>query len=384
MRRSSFTWLSSLWLAVVLPLAPAAAEPPWLCLPPVFDGGQRLHQTGAPRVFWLELLLRQHELCRAARADEARIFLLGSSAAFGFPLPVEQSFGSLLNERFASDGVPARLFNLCSVFPYQLRDALILREALPYEPDLIVYAITPSEFVHIAPAQYPPPLVTFFERNRDAMVELIADPPQGLGDAFDRYRFLLRRPEIGSFERLREVGVFVRVAAGEYARALARRLEPSLPPEPLEAVLTTRQKSYDCAQTKEKIGREFDGWKAWSILPHLAELRTRLGVPVLIAHWPIAHEPVGDCYNVRLTNALVLEFTAWLRAETERLGLPYVDLHDYLAAEEFLDSLHVTSEGHRRIAARMAEAIVPLLRGAAANREERGASRSRGRRVDDR
>lgn len=364
MRRSSSTWLFSLWLAVLAPVRAAEATPPWLCLPPVFEGGQRLHQPGAPRVFWLELLLRQHQLCWAAAAGrgEARIFLLGSSGVFGFPLPVEQSFGALLNDHFARDDVPARLFNLCSVFPYQLRDALILHEALRYEPDIIVYPVTPSEFVHIAPAFFPPQLAEFLKSNRGLMAELIIDPPAGLGEEFDRYSPMLRLPAPDLFERLREIGAFARVAAGEHARALARQLEPSLPPEPLSEALTTRQTNYDCAATAEKVEREFDGWKEWSILEHLADLQARLGVRVLIVHWPIAHEPVGDCYNVRLTNALASDFASWLRAETTRMRLRYVDLNDFLAPEEFLDSLHVTPQGHRRIAERMASEIDPMVR----------------------
>jgi hypothetical protein len=365
--RSRFVRVCLLALLTAFGLVrPADAAPPWLCLPPVFEGGQRLHQSGAPRVFWLELLLRQHQVCRHASSgrDERRIFLLGSSGVFGFPLPVERTFGALLNEHFAQEDVPARLFNLCSVFPYELRDALILREALRYEPDLILYPVTPSEFVHMAPALFPPQLVEFFDRNRETLAELVADPPRGLEEPFERYRPLLERDTPPSFfDRLREIGSFARIAAAEHARVLARQLNPSLPPERLSKALTTRQTSYDCGATKEKSEREFSGWKDWNILEHLAELRARLGIAVMIVHWPIAHEPVGDCYNVRFTNALAREFAEWLRAETERLDLPYLDLHDFLAAEEFLDSLHVSAEGHRKIAARLAEDIDPLLRG---------------------
>jgi hypothetical protein len=365
--------LLAFWLLVAGTM-PAAAAPPRLCLPPVFEGGRRLHQGGAPRVFWLPLLLRQHQLCwhAAAGRDEARIFLLGSSGVFGFPLPVDESFGALLNEHFARDAIPAHLFNLCSVFPYQVRDALILHEALRYEPDLIVYPVTPSEFVHVAPALFPPQLVAFFARNRGALAELVDEETPGLDEPFDRYRPMLALGHAPSlFDRLREVGAFARVAAGEQAEALAHRLEPSLPLERLNKALTTRQTNYDCATTTRKVERDFNDWKSWNILEYLADLRARRGVAVLIAHWPIAHEPVGDCYNVRLTNTLEDEFADWLREQTSRLGLPYVDLHDLLAPEEFLDSLHVSPEGHRKIAARMAEVIDPMVRGIV---EKRGRS----------
>src|SRR2546426_105394 len=99
MRRSSSTWLFSAVLLALTAARPVAAAPA-LCLPPVFDGGRRLHQMPAPRVYWLQLLLRQHELCwrPPARPDELRVVLGGNSAMFGFPLPVEETFGYLLNE----------------------------------------------------------------------------------------------------------------------------------------------------------------------------------------------------------------------------------------------------------------------------------------------
>jgi hypothetical protein len=351
-------------LCLLVAWTPRAFAAPWICLPPAFEGGQRIHEPGAPRVFWLDLLLRQHQLCWSAVSGgaDARLILLGSSAVFGFPLPVEQSFGALLNDHFRRDGIPARLFNLCSVFPYQLRDAVILHEALRYDPDIIVYPMTLSEFAHMAPVLFPPQLVEFFDRNRRALGEVVAERPAGLEDAFDHYRPML---ELGTpptlYERLREVGAFARISAAEHARFLARRLDPSLPLKPLGKTLTTRQTKYDCAVTKQKAELDFDDWKSWSILEHLAELRSRRGVEVLVVHWPIAHEPVGDCYNVRYPNDAERDFAAWMRVETQRLGLEYLDLHDFLPAEEFLDSLHVSPEGHRKIAARMAEVLDPIV-----------------------
>src|SRR5262245_5810935 len=93
--------------------APAHARP-WLCLPPAFDQGRRLHPLPNPDVYWLEIMLRQHELCwRAPRTpNELRVLLLGSSAVYGFPLPVEETLSGYLNDHFARTGTPAHMFNL--------------------------------------------------------------------------------------------------------------------------------------------------------------------------------------------------------------------------------------------------------------------------------
>src|SRR6185503_4423070 len=90
--------LASLMLAAAA--APAGATPR-LCLPPAFDGGQRLFSLPSPYVFWLAPLLRQHELCwrRPASPDERRIVLIGNSAVYGYPLEAERTMSAVLNQR---------------------------------------------------------------------------------------------------------------------------------------------------------------------------------------------------------------------------------------------------------------------------------------------
>src|SRR5215470_5552354 len=176
MRRSSSTSRSRraaaallAWVAFAALNAPpsVAAARPWLCLPPVFDGGQRLLALPAPRILWLEPLLRQHELCwrSPTTPDELRVALIGSSAVYGFPLPVEQTLGNVLNQHFAAAGIHARLFNLAFVNPSQVRDALIIHELLRYRADVIVYPMTLSEFQHAAPIPFVT-IIDFFARNR--------------------------------------------------------------------------------------------------------------------------------------------------------------------------------------------------------------------------
>src|SRR5262249_3476460 len=50
------------------------------------------------------------------------------------------------------------------------------------------------------------------------------------------------------------------------------------------------------------------------------------------------------------------------KADTAERGLAYVDLHDLLRPDEFLDSLHLTAEGNRRVAAALAPAVLNVLR----------------------
>jgi hypothetical protein len=366
MRRSSSTWRFSLWLLLALPL-PAAARP-FPCLPPVFEGGKRIHDQPVPSVQWLELLLRQHELCwrRPARAGEVRVALFGNSSIFGFPLPVEQTFGHLLNQRFVARDVPAHLFNLASLYTYELRDAVVMHRAMPYAPDLLLYPLTFADLIHSIPAPGPG---SFLEANLDTLQAFADDPPAGIAEPVEMYRDLIERERHRAWRlrQLRSLGALARLGARHQAESLVRRLGST--PAPGPALFTFgRQTKYDCQETQDQYVQQFTDWQSWNILAYLEQLRRQHGVEVVVVAWPLAHEPVGDCYNVRFPNGAVAEFRSWLRDETRARGLTLVDLLELLPAEDFIDSLHVGKAGHARIAERLGEALEPKLRALYARR----------------
>jgi lysophospholipase L1-like esterase len=92
---------------------------------------------------------------------------------------------------------------------------------------------------------------------------------------------------------------------------------------------------------------------------------------VVVINWPVAHEPVDGCYNVRYPAPALAAYNAWLREETAARGLRYVDLHDLLPPERFLDSVHVTAAGQAEIADRLVEAVEPVVAEVAARRGRR-------------
>ncbi len=351
-------------VALLIVTAPALASAhtqsaPW-CLPPVFDGGERLHGLPGPSVYWLELLLRQHELCWRRVPGEVRILLAGSSSVFGFPFPADRTFAHRINQQFDASAFPAHVFNLAFVNPYQLRDAIIINEARRFAPDIILYPVTLAEFRHAAPVLWPP-VIRFFDVNRQAVANLAGDAPPGLDEPLRRYQRVLTRPNARSaaLEYVRESGSFIRSGARLHARSLATAIGGSLPP--LANTSPPRSGRYNCAETRAVMTRQFSNWEDWTILPYLDELRQRDGVEVVLVSWPIAHEPIDDCYNVRNTDAAVGEFSAWMREQTAARNLPYVDLHTLLAPEYFLDSLHVSAEGHTRVAEALADALEPIV-----------------------
>ncbi len=341
---------------------PAASARPWVCLPPAFDRGLRLHPLPNPDVYWFELMLRQHELCwrPAKEPDELRVLLFGNSAVYGYPLPAEQSVAGLLNAHFDESGVPAHIFNLAMVTPYQVRDAIMMREALPFAPDVIVYPVTLAEFRHLAPM--PDPVAArFFSMNAAALQRAVDDPPAGLEEPLGIYRTWLTkwRNQRHWNDQLRDLGLYARRAARAWAEAVSATFNsptPAFQPPP-----NARRTAYDCA-TAEKGYQADRDWKKWNILAYLEDLQRTHGIRILVVHWPIAHEPVGKCYSFRFTDAAVHDFSDWLRAETAQRGLAYLDLRDLLPPDLFVDSLHVTAAGHVRIADALARVLDPMLR----------------------
>jgi hypothetical protein len=366
--------LAIVLLHLLVGISAARAAMPSFCLPPLFENGRRLHPLPVPDVFWLEPALRQHELCWWGRAHPAqpRAVLIGSSAVYGLPLPVDDTVSERLNAHLARVGVPGHVFNLGWVGAYQLRDAVILDAALAYEPDLIIYAVTLADFNQLDSSF--PTLREFFLSNHARVVALAASQPPGLEEPLAR----LAASDTGAgyfalgVLRLRESGALVRDAVRAHADSLARHLDPTYP---LPSTSTAgRQPHYDCAETLRSAARLYGNWQSWNILAYLEQVRAAHALPILIVNWPIAHEPVESCYNVRHSTASVEEFNRWLPAEAAARGLGYVDLHDLLPPELFVDSLHVTAEGHHRIAEQLAPVVETMLRDLGEHRSAAAAS----------
>ncbi len=329
--------------ALALPLGarPVAAR---VCLPPLYEGGQRLLPLTDVRVMWLEPLLRQHELCWRERGHEVRIALFGNSAVFGYPLPVEQSFAARINAQFAADHVPAHLFNLGWVFTYQVR----------------VYALTLADMMHVAPADYPPPLGRFFELNTDTLAALSEAPPPGLTEPFELYRpVAARAPWLVAAERVRQLGYLAHSLAHTHADVLVRRFGAE--PRPPRRPFSSKPKPYECAKTLSQNDLMFADFERWNTLEYLADIQAQSGRTVLVVNWPIAHEPQQGCYNRRYGVDLIRRYNRWLADETARLGLAYIDLQELLPPDQFIDSLHVNAAGHQRIAEHVGAALTPVV-----------------------
>jgi hypothetical protein len=361
MRRSSSTWLFSACLLLV----GAAAGEARLCLPPAYEGGKRLQAMPAPDAFWLELLLRQHEVCwRRGNDGEARVFLIGDSGPLGFPGPADQAVAGVLNRRFDETGVRAHVFNFGLVTTYQLKDALILRLALDYQPDVILYPITLGAFIHVAPVIFPS-LSPLMDANMVALREFAAGKPAGLGEPLERYRAsFAQEPPRGVLWKLRQLGTLVRSAVRHYAKALTRLLTG----EEQKLIAAADKGWYDCARTKQQEQKHFVGWQSWNVLAWLEQVSRERGIPVLLVNWPTQRVPLGECYNPHHTRTAIEEWDVWLRNEAAARGLTYLDLREMLGSGDFVDTRHIMPHAHRKVAEALAPTLEEMVRARAAAR----------------
>jgi hypothetical protein len=340
-----------------------------LCLPPAVDDGERLQEVGTMRLAHLALALRQHRVCRSPDpGDGPRVFLFGNSTVLGHPLPVQQTFAAELSRRFAPS--QARIFNLGTLFTYQVKDAVVLDAALRYRPDAVIWGIALNDFNHTAPILWPDGMVEFFAVNSARVRELAANPPAGLAEPFARYavHFEGQPPKPAAWLLLRSLGNYVQLAVGHASRALLERhlLDPADVPapsiDPTHTPFLVRPDRYDCATVEADFARQYSGWPSWNVLMWLEQLSRERDIPILVVQLPVVHQPIGGCYNAHYPTASFRKYLAWLGAETRARGLAFVDLHDLLPESEFLDSLHPSAAGHQRVAAALAPAVAALTR----------------------
>ena len=357
-------------LMLSLASAPRAAA---LCLPSLAEQGRRLHEMPAPSVFWLELLLRQHEACWTADAphDRLRVFLYGNSAVLGHPEAAEDTVSEHLNALWESAHLPAHAFNFGFVTAHAVKDMLIVHESLRYRPDVIVYGAIPADFWRLVAARYIAGagpayngLARMMRTNAGAVLAFAAEEPPGLARPLGLYRRaferLPRRWWRGESWPGRDVLTFAYTATATRLRPLAERLGLVAPRG--EPTSGNPAGPYDCRATHRHNARAFNGWSKVNALAYLAQVRDRTGIPIVVVDWPIAHEPAEDCYNSYFTNRIVKSYRGWLAEETQRLGMPLIDLSHTLLPRDFLDTLHPNARGQRKIAGAIAPFLDPVLR----------------------
>jgi hypothetical protein len=101
------------------------------------------NQISDPAWWALDPLLEAHEIAQPKAPDEYRVIFLGDSATFCLYCPSRESIPQAFTDLGATiDDKRVRAYNLAYPGSDWLKDILILKHALKYEPDAIVWLVT--------------------------------------------------------------------------------------------------------------------------------------------------------------------------------------------------------------------------------------------------
>lgn len=322
------------------------------------------NQIGDPIWWTLDPLLAAHKIAQPKAADEFRVIFLGDSATFCLYCRSTEAIPALFTEFDARlDGKRAVGYNLAYPGSDWLKDILILKHALAYQPDAIVWLVTAK-----GAGDQPLPQ----EPDAHLITRLNAGELPSLARQYDFDTWETER--YAAADAWYERSIFTH--GGRYRDwliLLARSLinaavypgrdltqEYLLPGEPVTA---------KPVQAVAEINSALPGYdvfpnRQWALLRVGRQLAHDARVPLLIVNEPIyvatgPHTEVN--YNSFYERNLYDRFRAALADFVRQNALPYLDLWNALPAEDFSNtSLHYNLSGNRLVAAEILTALKAL------------------------
>ncbi|HZY42269.1 MAG TPA: hypothetical protein VFF59_09755 [Anaerolineae bacterium] len=318
-------------------------------------------QIGDPIWWTLDPLLAAHQIAQSKAPDEFRVIFLGDSATFCLYCRSTEAIPSLFTQLGATfDGKRVVGYNLAYPGSDWLKDVLILKHALKYQPDAIVWLVT-AKGTGDQPLPQEPDAHLITRLNA---AELPALAGQFNLDTWEMQRYAdadawTQRSIFTHGGRYRDGLILV---ARSFRNALIYpnkdlSQEYLLPGEPV----TTKP-----IQAVAEINSALPGYgtfpnRQWELLRAGQQLANEAGVPLLIVNEPtyIGSGPHSDAnYNSFYERNLYDRFRAALTDFTRQHALAYLDLWDLLPPDNFSNTpLHYTLDGNRRVAQKLLTAL---------------------------
>lgn len=324
----------------------------------LFPGRERLPYGENPAQSYnlslmnLPAMLASHQVARPKGVDEYRVFVMGDSSVWGILLKPDETLAAQLNALglTAPDGRRMRFYNLGHPVMALLKDLMLLDTAMRYEPDLIVWAVTPQSFPR--EQQLFPPLV---QHNAGTVRRLIQtydlnlspDDPRLVNPSFWDKTIVGRRRDLADLLRLQLYGA----AWG------ATGIDQFYPAE-----YTPRQSDFDEDESWQGL-QPGDGlpedFLAFDVIE--AFMQRAGDVPVLLVNEPvyISSGQNSDLrYNFWYPHWVYDAYRMMLTEIARANDWPLLDTWNAIAPDEFTDSpVHMRPAGTRQLA----EAVGKLL-----------------------
>lgn len=315
-------------------------------------GRQRLPHGDVPEKAFnlttsnLEAMFRSHVISKS-RSDEFRIVVIGDSSVWGFLLEPQQTFTSKLNSLNlrSVDGRSARFYNLGYPTLSTTKDLLILKGALRYEPDLILWFVTLESLPKKTQLESP-----LLHLNAKLVNQLIGEVDLGEIGPLDSIsaKTLWDRTLIGSRLELSEL---LRLQLYGFAWA-ATGVDHYIPKSYNERMVDlTLEESYKGFER----GAMSEGDLQFEALE--AAIRMAAGIPIVFVNEPIF---ISDGVNSEIRYNFFYPRWAYdkyrkaLNGYADSRDWQYLDLWDELPPAVFTDSaIHYSERGAEMVADRI-------------------------------
>lgn len=312
------------------------------------------NQIGDPIWWTIDPLLDAHQIAQPKASDEFRVIFLGDSATFCLYCRSTEAIPSVFTQLGAIfDGKHVIGYNLAYPGSDWMKDILILKHALKYQPDAIVWLVT-AKGAGNQPLPQEPDAHLIIRVNA---AELPALARQFNLDTWETERYAdadawYQRSIFTHGGRYRD---WLLLVVRSFRNALIypnkdltqEYLLPGEPvitkPIPAIAEINSALPGYDTFPNRQ-----------WTLLRAGHQLAAEADVPLLVVNEPIylASGPNTDVnYNPFYERNLYDRFRAALLDFTQQHTMTYLDLWNLLPAENFSNtSLHYNLEGNRRVA----------------------------------
>jgi hypothetical protein len=321
-------------------------------------------QIGDPAWWTLDPLLAAHEIAQPKAPDEYRVILLGDSATFCLYCPTRESIPQALTDLGATiDGKQVRAYNLAYPGSDWLKDSLILKHALKYEPDAIVWLVT-------AKGSGDQPLPQ--EPEAHLITHLNAAELPALARAYNLTTWETQR--YADADAWYQQSIWTHGGRlREWLVLLARTIRSTLiqPGKDLTddylfpGPPVTSQPIRSIAEINSSLpGYDVMPNRQWDLLRAGQQMAREASVPLLIVNEPIyvgggANSDVN--YNSFYERALYDRFRAALTDFVAQHDLHYLDLWNVQPPENFSNtSLHYNAEGNRLVADEIMQGLQSL------------------------
>jgi hypothetical protein len=306
----------------------------------------------------LEALFAAHEINGAPKAvDEYRVLVIGDSSVWGVLLEPDETLSGYLNtfRLILPDGRHVRAFNLGYPVQSAAKDLLLLDYAARYQPDLILWLITPESLA--LDVQMATQLVRENPERVRALIarhglrSLRSDDPRFVEPDFLGRTIIGRRRQLADWLRLQLYGVLWQMSGVD--QQYPRFYEPRMEDFPDDMPQTWHGNAPPSLRADQL---------ALDMLSAGAQIAQSVGAAFLVINEPVfisAGRNSDLRYNFFYPRWALDEARARLRELSDGAPWTYRDFWNAIPASQFTDSaVHLTPQGSRQLAELVARAII--------------------------